>query len=317
MSRGRRRGRPVHGWIVVDKAAGSTSTRAASRVRALFGAAKAGHAGALDPLATGVLPIALGEATKTVPHAVRGRKDYTFSVRWGEGRDTDDADGETIETSAVRPAAADIEARLPGFVGEIVQTPPAYSAVKIGGKRAYRLARDRKPVELAPRPVRIDSLRLLACPCPDSAEFAMTCGKGGYVRSVVRDLARALGTCGHVAALRRERVGPFGLGDAISLAELETLADNDRTARLLPVARGLHCLPALAVNADQAERLKRGRAVPLVRPPADAGGAPIADGALWTQFAGRPVALAELRRGEVRPVRVFNYQVPGERNACR
>lgn len=316
MSR-RRRGRPVHGWVAVDKARGAASTRAVARVRALFDAAKAGHAGALDPLATGVLPVALGEATKTVPCVVEGRKDYTFTVRWGEERDTDDADGAVTETSAARPSPADIEARLPAFVGEIMQTPPAYSAVKVGGKRAYDLARRRAPATLAPRPVRIDSLRLLACPSPDSAEFAMSCGKGGYVRAVARDLGRALGACGHVSALRRERVGPFGIDEAISLAELEALGDTGRAARLLPIARGLDRLPALAVSAHQADRLKRGRTLPLVRPPADGSGAPIADGALWTQFAGRPVALAELRRGEVRPVRVFNYQVPGESNACR
>lgn len=303
----RRRGQAVHGWLVVDKAAGVTSTRTVARVRRLFRAAKAGHAGTLDPLATGVLPIALGEATKTVPFVVDGAKGYLFTACWGEGRDTDDADGAVVETSGVRPGAAEIEAALPRFTGEVMQAPPAFSAVKVEGQRAYALARAHAPMALPERPVRIDSLRLLACPDADHAEFAMRCGKGGYVRSTVRDLARALGTCGHVTALRRTRVGPFAGGDAISLADLDALDDSGRAGRLLPVDRGLACLPALAVNADQADRLKHGRTVPLVRPAVSPDGKPIADGALWARFADRPVALAELRHGAVRPVRVFNY----------
>lgn len=307
MARSGRRGRPVHGWLVLNKPAGMTSTRAVSRVRGLFGAAKAGHAGTLDPLATGVLPIAFGEATKTVPHVVDGVKGYTFTARWGEGRSTDDADGTVTETSDARPDAAAIEARLADFTGDVMQVPPAFSAVKLDGRRAYDLARGCETVALAPRPVRIDSLRLLACLDVDRAEFSMRCGKGGYVRSTVRDLAHALGTCGHVSALKRVRVGPFAIDEAISLADLEALDDSARADRLLPVAGGLACLPALRVNADQAGRLKQGRAVPLVRPPVTPDGAPIEDGALWTRFADRPVALAELRHGEVRPVRVFNF----------
>ena len=307
MARRGRRGRPVHGWLIVDKASGATSTRAVAWARRLFEAAKAGHAGTLDPLASGVLPVALGEATKTVPHVVAGAKTYAFTVRWGEGRSTDDADGEVVETSGVRADAAAIEAALPAFTGEVMQTPPAFSAVKVDGRRAYDVARECGTVALAARPVRIDELRLVRVADADHAEFSMRCGKGGYVRSTVRDLAHALGTCGHVAALRRERVGPFDLDTAISLADLEALGDSGRAARLLPVADGLAGLPALAVDAGQADRLKRGQKVPLVRAPVASDGAPIGDGALWTRFAGRPVALAELRFGEVRPVRVFNF----------
>ncbi len=307
MTRSARRGRPVHGWLVLDKAAGTASTRAVVRARTLFQAAKAGHAGTLDPLATGVLPIAFGEATKTVPRVVDGAKEYMFTARWGEGRNTDDADGEVTETSDVRPEAAAIESMLPRFTGDVMQAPPAFSAVRIGGRRSYDLARKCEAVAPAARPVRIESLRLLACPDPDNAVFSMQCGKGGYVRSTVRDLAHALGTCGHVAALRRERVGPFALADAISLADIEALDDSGRAKRLLPVARGLAGLPALSVTADQADRLKHGRAVALVRPPVAPDGAPIEDGELWARFAGRAVALAELRLGELRPVRVFNY----------
>lgn len=304
---GRRRGRQLHGWLVLDKDPGMTSMRAVSYVRKLFRAAKAGHAGTLDPLATGVLPIALGEATKTMPFVVDGTKDYAFTARWGEARSTDDADGEVVETSPERPDAEAIRARLPDFVGEVMQAPPAFSAVKVDGRRAYALARENDPVAPDARPVRIDSLRLLACPDPDRAEFSMRCGKGGYVRSTVRDLARALGTCGHVAALRRTRVGPFDADDAISLADLGALDDSEREARLSPVERGLASVPVMAVNADQAGRLKRGRAVPLVRAPVAPDGGAVPEGLLWAQFAGRPVALAELRFGELRPVRVFNF----------
>ena len=304
---GRRRGRAVHGWVIVDKAPGSTSTRAVARVRSLFGAAKAGHAGTLDPLASGVLPVALGEATKTVPYVVGDAKHYRFTVRWGEGRSTDDADGAVTETSAARPDAAAIAAMLPRFTGDIMQVPPAFSAVKIDGRRAYDVARECGTVALQARPVRIESLALLACVDADHAAFEMRCGKGGYVRAIVRDLAHALETCGHVTALSRTSVGPFSGADAISLADLEALGDTGREAFLLPVARGLARLGCLCVDASQADRLKRGQRVPLVRAPVGSDGTPLADGALWTEFSGRPVALAELRGGDLRPVRVFSY----------
>jgi tRNA pseudouridine55 synthase len=306
--RARRRGRALHGWLVIDKPSGVTSTRVVGLVRRKLDAAKAGHGGTLDPLATGVLPIALGEATKTVGYVVEGLKRYRFTVRWGEGRDTDDADGAVIETSPRRPSAAEIRAALPGFVGEIMQVPPAYSAVKVAGRRAYDLARRDEPVALEARPVRIDRLELVEVPDADSACFEMACGKGGYVRALVRDLAHALGTCGHVAALCRTRVGPFGLEDAISLAELERLDDSGAAAEwLLPVARGLAGLPALPVNADQASRLKRGQPIFLVRPPVSVEGVPLSSGTVWAVFADRPVAVGELGAGELRPVRVFNF----------
>ncbi len=304
----RRKGRPVHGWLVVDKPVGLTSTQVVGKVRRTLDAAKAGHGGTLDPLATGVLPVACGEATKTVPYVMDGAKRYEFSVRWGEGRDTDDAEGDVIETSANRPSAQDIAAAIPRFIGEIMQIPPAFSAVKVDGQRAYDLARKDRAVVLEARQIRIDSLALLDQTDADSARFEMTCGKGGYVRALVRDLAHALGTCGHVTALRRTATGPFTLNDAISLAEFEALDDSGAaSSHLLPVMRGLAAVPALSVNADQADRLKRGQAIHLVRPPVDTDDAPIPDGTLWTRFVDRPIALAELRCGEIKPVRVFNF----------
>jgi tRNA pseudouridine55 synthase len=305
--RRRRKGRAVHGWLVIDKPAGLTSTGVVGTARHLLGAAKAGHGGTLDPLARGVLPIAFGEATKTVPFVMDSLKCYRFTVRWGEARGTDDADGEVVATSAVRPRAEQIAAALPAFVGDIMQVPPDYSAVKVEGRRAYELARRAEPLTLEARPVHIERLELVEAADADHAVLEMECGKGAYVRALVRDLARALGTCGHVAALCRTRVGPFSLADAISLAELEALDDSGRPQRLLPVARGLVGVAALAVNADQALRLRQGRALPLVRPPVGVDGVPVTDGTVWASFADRPVALAELRGGELRPVRVFNY----------
>jgi len=304
----RRRGRAVHGWVVIDKPAAMTSTRVVALVRRRLDAAKAGHGGTLDPLATGVLPIALGEATKTVGYVVDSTKGYRFTLRWGEGRDTDDADGAVVETSPVRPTRAAIEAALPAFTGDIMQVPPDYSAVKVGGRRAYELARNDRSVALAARPVRIDRLALVTCADDQTASFEMDCGKGGYVRALARDLAHALGSCAHVVALCRTRVGPFALADAISLAELDRLADSGAAAQwLLPVARGLAGLPALSVNAEQAARLKRGQPIYLVRPPHDAHGAPLAQGTVWATFADRPVAVAEFGGGELHPVRVFNF----------
>lgn len=304
----RRKGTPVHGWLVIDKPAGPTSTQVVGKVRRKLDAAKAGHGGTLDPLATGVLPVAFGEATKTVPYVMEGAKRYRFTVRWGEGTDTDDAEGEIVETSMNRPSRPEIIAALPSFIGEIMQIPPAFSAVKVDGQRAYDLARRDQAVVLEARPVRIESLTLLDQPDQDSAEFEMTCGKGGYVRALVRDLAHALNSCGHVTALRRTATGPFCLDDAISLAEFEALDDSGAAlSHLLPVMRGLKAVPALSVNADQADRLKRGQAIHLVRPPVDPDGVPIPDGTLWTRFVDRPIALAELRCGELRPVRVFNF----------
>src|SRR5579864_4476115 len=238
--------RDVHGWIVLDKPIGMTSTYAVAVIKRLFAAKRVGHAGTLDPLASGCLPIALGEATKTVPFVFDGRKTYRFTIRWGEERDTDDAEGRVAATSTIRPDAAAIRAQLPRFTGTIDQVPPRFSAIKIDGERAYDLARDGEAVELKPRTVEIYRLELLETPDPDHAVLAAECGKGTYVRAIARDLGRALGALGHVSALRRDRVGPFGEDEMISLEQLETLchraaageqnlgrapADRDRAGR--------------------------------------------------------------------------------------
>ena len=304
----RRKGHAVHGWLILDKPSGVTSTAAVGRARRLLDAAKAGHGGTLDPLATGVLPLAFGEATKTTPYLMDSRKSYRFGVRWGVGRATDDVEGEVTETSDVRPTKGEIEAALDDFLGDIAQVPPKFSAVKVDGKRAYDLARGGRAVKLAPRTVRIERLALLSIEDEDHATFEMDCGKGTYVRALVRDLAHALGICGHVTALCRTRVGSFTLNDAISLAELEALDDSGAAQQsLLPVARGLVGIPGMPVNADQALRLKVGQAVPLVRPAIGLDGSDLAEGTLWTCLMDRPVALVELGAGVLKPLRVFNF----------
>lgn len=310
MSR-RKKGSPVHGWAIIDKPEGLTSTAVVSRVRRALDAQKAGHAGTLDPLATGVLAVALGEATKTIPFVVDTQKVYRFTVRWGEARDTDDRDGRVTATSPVRPAAAAILAALPRFVGEVMQAPPAYSAVKVDGERAYDLAREGEVVDLKPRPVWIGRLELVAA-APEAADFEMLCGKGTYVRSFARDLAGVLGTCGHVTALRRLAVGPFTTGSAIPLDNFVSSA-NDPAARtgLLPLTAALDDIPALTVTQSDVGRIRsgqpvlvRGRTVLDAQRMADQG-APVL--VLVKSGAGDPVALAELERGELHPVRVFNF----------
>jgi tRNA pseudouridine55 synthase len=304
----RRKGHAVHGWLILDKPSGVTSTAAVGRVRRLLDAAKAGHGGTLDPLATGVLPLAFGEATKTTPYLMDSRKSYRFGVRWGVGRATDDVEGEVTETSDVRPTKGEIEAALDDFLGDIAQVPPKFSAVKVDGQRAYNLARGGRAVKLAARTVRIERLALLSIEDEDHATFEMDCGKGTYVRALVRDLAHALGICGHVTALCRTRVGSFTLNDAISLAELEALDDSGAAEQsLLPVVRGLVGIPGMPVNADQALRLKVGQAVPLVRPAIGLDGSDLAEGTLWTCLMDRPVALVELGAGVLKPLRVFNF----------
>jgi tRNA pseudouridine55 synthase len=303
----RRIKRDVHGWIVLDKPVGMTSTHAVSAVRRLYQARRAGHAGTLDPLASGCLPIALGEATKTVPFVMEGRKAYRFTVRWGEARDTDDADGQVVATSAQRPTREAIEALLPRYTGAISQVPPRYSAIKIEGERAYDLARDGQAVELEPRPVEIHHLALVNRPDPDRAEFVAECGKGTYVRSLARDMGRALGCYGHILALRREQVGPFGEDDMISLEQLTALCHRAATGEgsladtLLPVETALDDIPALAVSRADAARLQRGQAV-LLR----GRDAPIFRGTVYVTASGQLVALAEVDRGEIVPKRVFN-----------
>jgi len=253
----RRRGEKVDGWVVLDKPVGPGSTQAVSRVRRLFGAQKAGHGGTLDPLASGVLPIALGEATKTVPFVMDGRKEYRFTLCFGVARATDDAEGAVTATSDVRPSDEAIRAALPRFIGEIEQMPPAYSALKVEGRRAYDLARAGTAGALRPRRVAIERLELLGRPDPDHAEFAVACGKGTYIRALGRDLARALGTVGHLSALRRTAAGPFREEAAISLSKLEALGHIPALFGVLaPVSTALDDIPALALTGDEANRLR-------------------------------------------------------------
>jgi len=299
--------RDVHGWVVLDKPVGMSSTHAVSVVKRLFQAKRAGHAGTLDPLASGLLPIALGEATKTVAFVMEGRKVYRFTVRWGEERDTDDAEGRITESSAERPTAAAVGALLPRFTGQIAQAPPRFSAVKIAGERAYDLARDGEVVDIAPRPVEIHRLELIETPDPDHAVLVAECGKGTYVRALARDIGRILGCFGHISALRRTLVGPFGENDMIPLEQLEALCDRAASGEgsladaLLPVETALDDIPALAVTRADAARLHRGQAV-LLR----GRDAPNSSGTVYVTVAGRLLALAEIGNGELIPKRVFN-----------
>jgi len=299
----KREKRNVDGWVVLDKPIGMTSTHAVSVVKRAFAAKKAGHAGTLDPLATGVLPIALGEATKTVSFVMDGRKSYRFTVRWGQETDTDDAEGSVIATSGLRPDVEAIRAALPQFTGTIMQQPPKFSAVKIAGERAYDLAREGEAVLLEPRPIEIHRLDLVGVPDADHAELEAGCGKGTYVRALARDLGRALGTCGHVAALRRTAVGPFTADGAVTVDELAALARDGVLAApiLLPVAAGLAALPALAVSRADAARLARGQPV-LLR----GRDAPLVQGCVAVSTQGALVALADVEQGELRPRRIFN-----------
>jgi tRNA pseudouridine55 synthase len=299
----RPRKRDIHGWLVLDKPVGMTSTHAVAVAKRAFRARKAGHAGTLDPLASGLLPIAFGEATKTVPYVMDGRKAYRFTVRWGIETDTDDAEGKPVATSVTRPSAEGIEAILPGFMGEVMQVPPAYSALKINGERAYDLARDGETVELQPRPVVIHALRLVETR-GDEAEFEAECGKGTYVRALARDFGRKLGCLGHIVALRRTRVGAFTEGEAHPASRLEDAiaAGEDAPDVLLqPVATALGALTAVPVSGHDAARLRNGQPV-LLR----GRDAPI-EGGMMAVFCHRDlVALASLEQGELHPRRIFN-----------
>jgi tRNA pseudouridine55 synthase len=303
----RRDKRDVHGWVVLDKPIGMTSTHAVAVIRRLFSAKRAGHAGTLDPLATGCLPIALGEATKTVPFIMDSTKTYRFTVKWGEERDTDDSEGRVVETSQARPTAEQIEAILPSFRGVILQTPPRFSAIKIDGERAYDIARDGEVVELQAREVEIDRLELAEVADRDHAVFETDCGKGTYVRALARDFGRLLGCKGHVSALRRTSVGPFGEGEMISLERLQALCDRAAAGEasladaLWPVETALDDIPALAVNRSDAARLQRGQAVIL-----RGRDAPILEGLVYVTVAGELIALAETGQGQIVPKRVFN-----------
>jgi len=304
----RKRGRPINGWLVIDKPAGMTSAAVVGRVRRMLDAAKAGHAGSLDPLATGVLPVALGEATKTVSYVMDGAKAYGFTVRWGEERDTDDAEGAVIATSPVRPGEDEIRRALAGFVGEIEQVPPAYSAIKVDGRRAYDLARARQTPALESRRVRIERFDLAGQADADHATFVVECGKGTYMRSLARDLARALGTVGHVVQLRRTRVGPFAEEEAISLDHLTSLGHSAADfGHLLAVETALDDIPALALTESEAVRLRRGQPVPVLRSANRERIRDLADGdVLCALSGGRLVAFTRLDGNQVYPVRVLN-----------
>jgi tRNA pseudouridine55 synthase len=302
----RQKKRDVNGWLVLDKPVGMTSTHAVAVAKRLFAAKKAGHAGTLDPLASGLLPIAFGEATKTVPFVMEGRKGYRFTVAWGEERDTDDSEGAVTASSPERPSGEAVQAALPAFIGEIMQTPPRFSAIKIAGERAYDLSRSGQTVELEARPVRIDALRLVRHEA-DASVFEAVCGKGTYVRAIARDLGRMLGCHGHVSALRRTDVGPFSEKDAISLDDLTDLShkaaagEGNLAGELLPVATALDDIPALAVSRADAGRLRRGQSV-LLR----GRDAPLLHGRISVTSEGALVALAEAEGAEIRPTRIFN-----------
>lgn len=297
----RKKGDKIDGWVVLDKPVGIGSTPAVGRVRRLFGAQKAGHGGTLDPLASGVLPIALGEATKTVPFVMDGRKEYRFTLRFGEARSTEDGEGEVTATSDCRPADAAIGGALSAFVGEIEQMPPAYSALKIDGRRAYDIARAGEVVDLKARRVLIERLAFLGRPDADHADFVVQCGKGTYIRSLGRDLALALGTVGHLSALRRTAAGPFREEQAISLPKLESLGHIPALfGALAPVATALDDIPALAMTEAQANRLRQGQPVILTRD------APPSGALLRAELDGRLVALVRSDGVALQPVRVFN-----------
>ncbi len=296
-----KKGRAISGWLVVDKPAGITSTTVVNKVKWAMDAQKAGHAGTLDPAATGVLAIALGEATKTVPYVTDALKCYRFVVRFGAATTTDDAEGEVIETADARPSDAQIEAALAAFRGDIQQVPPQFSAVKVDGERAYALAREGEAMDLAARDLWVERLTLLARPDADHVELEMVCGKGGYVRSIARDLGRALGCLGHVQWLRREWSGPFTAAEGISLAEIDRLAKTaELDAWLKPLELGLADLPELPCTPEGAARLRNGNPGMVLTSTVGYG-----DEA-WASYQGRAVAVGIYKSGELHPSRVFN-----------
>jgi tRNA pseudouridine55 synthase len=307
------RGRPIDGWLIVDKPSGIGSTDVVNKVKRAFDAQKAGHGGTLDPLATGLLPVAFGAATKTVPYVMDGTKSYRFTLRFGEARDTDDADGQVIATSDSRPTDEQIRAALPGFIGEIMQVPPIFSAIKVGGERAYDLAREGQAVELQPRPARVDRFELESRPDADNAVFLVESGKGVYMRSLARDLALALGTVGHIATLRRMRVGPFREDQAIPLDKLLGSGDMPPPSPdlLLPVTTALADIPALALTEAEAARLGFGQAISLVELMGRIPGAADPEGGLVRAMAGgRFVGLCRLESGLLKPERLMAEAPP-------
>ena len=296
-----RKGRDISGWLVVDKPAGLTSTAVVNKVKWAFDAKKAGHAGTLDPDATGVLAIALGEATKTVPYITDALKAYTFTVRLGQSTNTDDADGEIQKTSDARPEDAQIKDALGQFIGAIMQVPPQFSAVKIDGQRAYKLARDGESLELAARPLWVDELIMTDRPDADHVTLEMTCGKGGYVRSIARDLGEALGCFGHVRELRRIWSGPFDAADGISLEQINELAKQpELDTYLRPLEEGLQDLPQVSATPEGAVRMSNGNPGMVMASDVEYGDE------CWASLDGKAVAVGRYKAGELHPSRVFN-----------
>lgn len=302
------KGRPISGWLILDKPFDFGSTEAVSKIKWLFNAQKAGHAGTLDPLASGMLPIALGDATKTVPYVMDGRKIYEFTVSWGEERTTDDMEGEVMNSSDTRPSEQDIRDLLSKYTGTILQIPPQFSAIKIAGERAYDLAREGEVVEIPAREVEVHRLTLLACPDENTAHFEVECGKGTYVRALARDMGRDLGCYGFISELRRSMVAPFAeevMVQLEKLTELETIEDRDERlaaldAYLIDTSEALSSLPHLIISDDQAHRLKMGNPI-LLR----GRDAPTQESEAYATARGRLIAIGEIGQGEFRPKRVF------------
>jgi len=295
----RRKGNKIDGWLIIDKDLDISSAKIVGAVKRIFEAQKVGHGGTLDPLASGILPIGLGEATKTMPFVVDATKEYSFTVRWGSSTDSDDREGAVTQSGGRLPTEEEVRSVLDEFTGTIQQVPPAYSAIKVDGQRAYKLARDGETVELKARSVEIQSLSLIShAVSGESSSFEVTCGKGTYVRSLGRDIAIKLGTYGHITALRRLRVGPFKLCDAISLAKLDELGHSARAAEaLLPITTALDDIPAVAVTENEAKDIRYGRSLTL-----DAA----KQGTIVLMEGDTLVAIAENLEGDVRPLRVFN-----------
>ncbi len=311
----RKKGDAISGWVNLDKPYDLGSTQAVGRVRRIFNAQKAGHAGTLDPLATGILPIALGEATKTVSFLMDADKAYRFTIEWGRTTASFDREGATTATSDVRPTPEQVAAVLPEFIGDILQVPPAFSAVKVDGERAYDLARAGETVELKAREISIYSARVVDAPDADHVEIAVECGKGTYVRAIVRDIAERLGACAHVSALRRTRVGPFDEDSAITLELLEDLGHKARCLEaLLPVETALDDIPELAVTTEDAFKLKQGRPIVLVPRQVEALKARLSPGTrtVSAMEGGSIVALCEMRAGKLEPSRVFHLEKSGD-----
>lgn len=311
--RGKNRGRPIHGWVLIDKPEGITSSDVVNKVRRHLDAAKAGHGGTLDPLATGLLPIALGEATKMVSHALHGEKTYDFTLRWGVATMTEDAEGEVIASSEIRPTETQIREALPQFIGLIAQKPPRFSAIRIQGKRAYDLARAGVDMEMEPRPVEIFVFDLMALPDQDHAQFRVTCGAGTYVRALARDLGEALGTHAHVTALRRTEVAVMQINDAIKLDDFLNLSQDAAEAQYVrPIAYGLDDIPALALTPEEAQKLRQGQPLSFIRRPDQARLQQLGldqaaeDFTALAMDADHPVAMVKISGPEIRAMRVFN-----------